>query len=187
MKLESPLDKLLRKYRINLVLSYVTPDINICDLGCGANPALLKHLSNIAAGKLVGIDRLVPNSAYTKIELRASDLNQMPLPIHAEEFDLITMLAVLEHLNNYHDVIGECSRGLKSGGKLILTTPSPMSKPLLEFLANLGIISYVGVYDHKKYFKKDEIFELLQKHYFTDIRVWNVACGLNTVALATKI
>jgi 2-polyprenyl-3-methyl-5-hydroxy-6-metoxy-1,4-benzoquinol methylase len=186
MKLESPFDQLLRKYRMNLVLPYVTSDMNICDLGCGVNPTLLKHLSNVTVGKLVGVDRLVLNSPSAKVELRASDFDQIPLPIDNAEFDLITMLAVLEHLDNYDAVINECFRGLKIGGKLILTTPSPRSKPILEFLANLGIVSYIGIYDHKKYFKEFEIFTLLQKYHFTDIRVWSVACGLNTVALATR-
>ena len=171
MKLESPVDKLLRKYRTNLVLPYVTSNMDICDLGCGANPVLLKYLSVVEAGRFVGMDNLVSNSFCGKIELRQADLNKMPLSMDDEEFDLITMLAVLEHLDEYSDVINECFRGLKRGGRIILTTPSPRSKPLLEFLANLRIISYAGIYDHKKYFKKEEIFGLLQQHGFTDIKV----------------
>lgn len=186
MKLESPIDKLLRTYRTNIIIPYVTPNMKVCDIGCGSNPTLLKYISTITTAKQVGIDRLVQNNTINNIELRAGDLDKTPLPISNGEFNLITMLAVLEHLNNYTEVINECYRGLKAGGKLILTTPSPRSKPILEFLANLRIISFVGIYDHKRYFKKTEIFALLQHHQFIDIKVWDVACGLNTVAVATK-
>ncbi|HBY56199.1 MAG TPA: hypothetical protein DEG23_05250 [Coxiellaceae bacterium] len=186
MRLESPIDKLLRYFRTKLVIPYVSPNMRICDLGCGVNPVLLKQLSTITVAKPVGIDFSVHNSSSANIELRMADLNKLPLPVNDKEFDLIIMLAVLEHLDNYYGVIIECFRGLKEGGKLMLTTPSPASKPLLEFLADLKIISRHGVYDHKKYFKKNEVFALLQQHGFIDIKIWSVACGLNTVAVATK-
>ena len=185
MKLESPIDKLLRYFRTKLVIPHVSPNMRICDLGCGANPVLLKHLATITTAKPVGLDFSVQNSSSTNIELRMADFNKLPLPISNKEFDLITMLAVLEHLDNYNEVISECFRGLKDGGKLMLTTPSPISKPILEFLADLKIISHHAIYDHKKYFKKNEVFDLLEKN-FIDIKVWSVACGLNTVAIATK-
>ncbi|MDR1057837.1 MAG: class I SAM-dependent methyltransferase [Coxiellaceae bacterium] len=186
MKLELPIDRFLRRLRTKLVLPYIIPNMNICDMGCGINQYLLRSLISIVQGKLVGIDSLILNKISNKMELRSADLEQVPLPVYDNEFDLITMLAVLEHLNTYDNIISECYRGLKIGGQLILTTPSPCSKPLLEFLADKGIISHFGVYDHKKYFRKEELFNLLQKHCFTNIKVWGVACGLNTVAIATK-
>ncbi|MBU0744992.1 MAG: class I SAM-dependent methyltransferase [Gammaproteobacteria bacterium] len=186
MKIESPIDRLLRKFRTNLVIPHITSNTLLCDIGCGANPTLLKQLSNTTINKSVGLDLLVPNNSFNNIELRKADFTQLPLPIKNGEFDLITMLAVLEHLDNYNEIINECFRGLKPRGKLLLTTPAPISKPLLELLANLRIISYTAIYDHKKYFNKHEIFDLLQNHGFTDIKVKSVAWGLNTVAIAIK-
>lgn len=186
MKLESPVDKILRNFRIKLVIPHIKPDIDICDIGCGGNPVLLNHLSNITTGKLVGLDLLVEDHYDNKIEFRKADIDKSPLPIKSEEFDFISMLAVIEHLNHYNEVISECFRSLKPGGKLLITTPSPISKPILEFFADLGVISKVGVYDHKRYFKKNEILSLLQKHGFNKPKVWSVACGLNIVGLAKK-
>ena len=167
-----------------LPISHIKPKMKICDIGCGANPVLLNYISDIIFNKPVGLDFCVENYEDKNIELRKTDLDKLPLPVKEGEFDLITMLAVLEHLNNYDEVIGECKRGLKDGGKLLMTTPSPLSKPILELLANLRIISKAAIDDHKQYFKKSEISDLLRKHGFTDIKVWSVACGLNTVALA---
>jgi len=186
MRIESLFDRFLRRLRTKLVAPYITQSLDICDIGCGVNQYLLKSLADVALGKLVGIDSLVANSLSHKIELRSANLEQEALPIDDHEFDLVTMLAVLEHLNGYDNVIRECYRGLKKEGRLILTTPSPYSKPLLEFLADMRVISYFAIYDHKKYFKKEELISLLYRHNFRDVKVWSVACGLNTVAMATK-
>lgn len=186
MDLELPMDKFLRSFRTKLVLPHVYPQMKICDLGCGINPILLGLLSRVVANKSVGIDICVQNSCAPNIELRTADLNKSPLPINDKEFDCITALAVLEHLDNYDEFIGECYRGLKNAGKLFVTTPSLLAKPILECLAKLGIISKTAIADHKKYFTKSELFILLQKHGFNNIKIWAVACGLNTVVLAEK-
>ena len=41
-------------------------------------------------------------------------------------FDVIVAAAIIEHLKNPGEMLGECSRILKSGGILIITTPHPL-------------------------------------------------------------
>lgn len=186
MDLELPMDRFLRSFRNKLVLPYICPQMKICDLGCGVNPTLLDHLSKVTDNKSVGVDICVRNSYAANIELRQADLNKSPLPLNDQEFDFITALAVLEHLDNYDEFIGECYRGLQNEGKLFITTPSPLARPILECLAKLKIISKAAICDHKKYFTQPELFVLLRKYKFRDIKIWTVACGLNTVVLAVK-
>lgn len=48
------------------------------------------------------------------------------LPYPEASFDLVLLTEVIEHLDNHRAAIGELSRVLKPGGRLILTTPNVM-------------------------------------------------------------
>ena len=75
------------------------------------------------------------------------------LPFKDNIFDIVTMLAVLGHLEYPFFIIKEIGRILKPRGKLILTIPSKNAKPVLELLAfELKIIDKNEITDHKKYY-----------------------------------
>jgi len=52
------------------------------------------------------------------------NLNDEKLPYKSNEFDIITAIEVIEHLENYRKVIRESFRILKDGGTIIITTPN---------------------------------------------------------------
>ena len=65
-------------------------------------------------------------------------------------FDVITMLAVLEHLPEHSlgEVTLACARYLKFNGTLILTIPSSSTDRLLRLLTRLKIIDGMSLEDH---------------------------------------
>jgi len=72
------------------------------------------------------------------------------LPFESESFDIVIMLAVLEHLSNSFFTMKETQRILKSKGRLVLIVPSKIAKPVLQFLAyRLHVISEREMRDHK--------------------------------------
>ena len=78
-------------------------------------------------------------------------------------------------------------RILKPGGKLVLTTPAPCSKPLLEFLAfRLKIISAEEIMDLKHYFSNSEIKDILNNYGFSEVPIKNFQFGFNQLAVGTK-
>ena len=78
--------------------------------------------------------------------------------------DCVTLIAVLEHLKKRERVLSECNRILKAEGKVLITTPAPVRKPILEFLSDkLHIVSPVEIKDHKDYFSKSELKSILEK------------------------
>lgn len=54
------------------------------------------------------------------------DLNK-DLPFPAESFDLVVCVEGIEHIENPHHLIREVRRVLKSGGRLVLSTPNVLS------------------------------------------------------------
>ncbi|MEO0291855.1 MAG: methyltransferase domain-containing protein, partial [candidate division WOR-3 bacterium] len=90
------------------------------------------------------------------------------LPFKEEKFDVVTSLAVFEHIerDKLLKIIKEIKRILKKGGILILSTPNFWTDFILKFLSNLKILSYEEIKEHKKLFSKKKLIELLIKGGF---------------------
>lgn len=160
------------------------------DLGCGRTAPLLRQL--IESGAVVrglGVD-LAPDYSVEsdKLKLLKADLNA-PLPIDTASVDLVLSLAVIEHLVAPELHLREVHRILKPGGTLLLTTPSPAGKPVLEFLAfRLGVIDRLEIEDHKIYFNGTMLRGALAQAGFRaeDAQVGTFQFGLNNSVTARR-
>ena len=176
------LDKVIAGIRLSRIGKYVREGDTILDLGCGWQAYLLRHLSDkIKYG--LGLDYDVEsNKILENVKIMKFDFYNK-FPFKDQTFDKVFMLAVLEHmeLDKIMDLFREIKRVIKKGGKLILTTPTPASKPLLEFLAfKMHIISRLEVSDHKKYYDEQDIYELAKKSGF-EIEIYKkFMLGLNS-------
>jgi ubiquinone/menaquinone biosynthesis C-methylase UbiE len=105
-----------------LVLDLLGPDMSLLDFGCGrAFPMAEKWLSTGA--KVCGIDPVADQSAVPEgAEVIEGGSEEMPFG--DQEFDVITSCAVLEHLEKPAKVFQEFYRVLKTGGRVVLLTPS---------------------------------------------------------------
>ena len=159
---EPILEPLLRKMRIRQVLPYLQkyPNCTLLDIGCGWEARLLRELEpHISRG--VGIDFKAPEIRTDRLET-VSTVLEMELPFPDCSFDMITILAVLEHLQHPEAILKEIKRLLRPGGGLLLTVPSWYAKPVLEFLAyRVGIINSEEIRDHKRYFNREDLFGLI--------------------------
>ena len=138
-----------------------------------ANPRILEEnqasLSSRAAQSGVAIHS--PNTQNLDSSVLAESTKEKPtppphklchLPFPNESFEIITMLAVLEHLHHPQAMLEEIARVLKPDGILLLTVPSHLAKPVLEFLAfRLKIVSEAEIRDHKRYYNKRDLRELV--------------------------
>lgn len=134
----------------------------LLDIGCGWEARLLQDIEPyISYG--YGIDFKAPIIETEKIKTFEYTM-QDKLPFENNSIDIVTMLAVLEHLTDPLAICKEISRILKRDGLLVITVPSKASKPVLEFLAyKLKIVSESEIRDHKEYFDKKSLFELFYK------------------------
>lgn len=86
------------------------------DIGCGWNAKFLSIIEPYI-DKGVGIDFKVPNMQTEKIKTIQTTLMDK-LPFEDSSFNVVTMMAVLEHLQNPLIIIKEIDRVLEGGGKI---------------------------------------------------------------------
>lgn len=179
-------DRLIAGMRYAKVKRLIPPGVVLCDLGCGFEGRFLRTLGNAIAGGY-GFDQKVDGIRLGNVILTPVKL-QDGIPLGDESVDCVTMLALLEHLDAPAAVMREVFRVLRPDGMVILTTPAPCSKPLLDFLAfRLRVISAEEIADHKHYFSAEEVKELLQATGFIKVRVQPFQFGLNQLAVGTKL
>lgn len=188
MKKDFLFEKFLAYLRYKKVVKHILKNSTVCDIGCGFNAQFLKKISPLIKQGF-GFDKNVQNYENSKFKLKKIKiLNQIPL--FSETIDIVTMLAVLEHLKNPQRILNECFRILRKNGELILTTPTPLAKPILEFLSfKLNLINSENIKEHKNYFHPDAIKQMLIQAGFknTNIKSKYFEFGFNNLIIAKKI
>jgi SAM-dependent methyltransferase len=165
----------------------------ILDIGSGAYPFFL--LTTRFSEKY-GIDKTFRASSQTgsknhSIELMYHDIeSEDPLPFNDEYFDVVTMLAIFEHImpQRLPKVFQEVYRVLKRGGLLIITTPACWTGFILRGMAMAGLVSSMEIEEHKGLHKADSIVDTLRQCGFTSdrIQLGYFELHMNTWATAMK-
>jgi ubiquinone/menaquinone biosynthesis C-methylase UbiE len=185
---EPVLEPLLRKMRIAKVLPLLRliPHCRLLDIGCGWEARLLLDVEPyIASG--VGIDCKAPLIRTEKLTTVRVRLNET-LPFMDNSFDVVSMLAVLEHLDCPESMLQEICRVLRPNGFLVGTVPSKIAKHVLEFLSyRLGIVNKDEIRDHKQYYNRGSIVALLTKTGFTDIKHQYFQFAMNNYFVASVL
>ncbi|MEO8429348.1 MAG: methyltransferase domain-containing protein [Verrucomicrobiota bacterium] len=141
------LDRVLQRWRIEKARPYISGGARVLDIGC-ADGALFRVLdSRIVEG--VGMDaNLGQPVRLGKIQLVPG---RFPRDLgDVGNFDVVTMLAVLEHVPpGEHAIIAKaCARLLRSAGRLILTVPSPNVDRILGGLKFVHLIDGMSIEQH---------------------------------------
>ncbi len=160
---KNPFEKLLQNMRFSKAKPYIKGDV----LDFGGNEGELKPF----------------------VEGEYTCVNYDHGPMEGKTFDSIISLAVIEHID-YEEVFKifrKFQAKLRNDGTIFLTTPTPASKPLLEFLANIGILEKQNIEEHKHYWNKEEIFELAKKNGFKILKYKKFQLGMNQYALFEKV
>lgn len=103
-----------------LIVSKNLGDGNICDLGADGSWTLPNAVKMGLKGEKHGIDFIIPEKDYGEIIMTKGDLMHTPYPDN--HFDFVTCMSVVEHACIFENVAKECSRIMKSGAKLIMST-----------------------------------------------------------------
>jgi 2-polyprenyl-3-methyl-5-hydroxy-6-metoxy-1,4-benzoquinol methylase len=98
----------------------------LLDVGCGSGErlALLKQLGWTVKG--IDLDHQAVAAARQKgLDADCGELKSMPYP--SESFDAVILSHVIEHVPHPVELLAECARLLKTGGRLVMLTPNAES------------------------------------------------------------
>lgn len=95
----------------------------VLDVGCGTG-ATLKALA--AYGTLTGLDKNAKAVEYSKKRVPEAKVIQGSFPggVPGKQFDIITILDVLEHLDEDQEALGKLAQHLAAEGITIITVPA---------------------------------------------------------------
>jgi SAM-dependent methyltransferase len=139
----------------------------ILDIGCGATPIFLLNTTfKYKYGIEITVESCLAreNIILKKLDLEKDDL----LPFESDFFDVVTMLAVFEHINpdKLAGVLKEIKRVLRPGARFIVTTPNPWAGKLLWLMAKLGLINSGKMKEHKGAYGKADIVRYFERAGF---------------------
>jgi len=160
------IDRIIYKMRCGKIINNLDFQNKIvADTGCGYNYMFLQSIKD-KIKMWYAVDLSLKESDNDKIKTIISDLNEgMLLP--DDSLDIVTSMAIIEHLSNPDQYIKECFRILKKWWFMIITTPSPLAKPVLEFMTyKLWLWSKEEIQDHKKYYDKRSLLTILSNNWF---------------------
>ncbi len=187
---EGILENFLAEQRYNVVRQVLSDFKNkdrVLDIGCGSYP---KFLISLDFKEKFGIDKYDYNFDNYKINFINFDLEKnKKLPFENNFFDVVTALALIEHLEEdaVKNLFFEVFRILKNKGIFIITTPSKISKPILELLSKIKITSKEEIEEHKKYYEIFEIYNLFELANFKNISVKLFEFGFNILGYGYKL
>jgi SAM-dependent methyltransferase len=166
----------------------------VLDIGCGFFPYFLTQTDfSEKYGLDKGIERDLRVELKKRHDLALVDVDvecSARIPFAADFFDVVTMLAVLEHIEPARvlRIVQEAERILKPGGVFIITTPAKWTKGLLRCLARMGMVSQVEINEHKASYSRKQVRAVLEEGGFsrTAIKLGYFELFMNIWAKARK-
>lgn len=192
----SPLDVFLAKQRYKTAIKKISSAQKtgrILDIGCGCYPFFLTVVN---FPEKFGLDKNIEPDAVNEMEKQGIALinhyieKEEKLPFADSSFDVVSMLAVFEHIDPklLVRIHREINRILKPGGLYVMTTPAFWTDGLLKFLAKLHLINGDSISEHKGSYSCSSISSVLQAAGFSEknVRSGHFELFMNNWATAIK-
>lgn len=105
--------------------------IRLLEVGAADGRTLEVIARSLGKGEYVGVEyndelRLSQSIHSDRIRLIGGDAMSLPAEIEDESFDVVSMLAILEHLPDPKRALAEALRVLKPGGIVVASCPNPI-------------------------------------------------------------
>jgi 2-polyprenyl-3-methyl-5-hydroxy-6-metoxy-1,4-benzoquinol methylase len=177
------LDYVIQSLRIRKALPYIPIGSDVLDIGC-ADGALFKMAGNKlrqGVGVDPGIDREIVSPNYRLIP--GTFPENIPLNLN---FDVITMLAVFEHLtlDNQTNIVRAIPTYLRGNGIVIMTIPSPQVDKILEWLKMVRLIDGMNLEEHHG-FNVQQVYQIMGTNFVLS-HFEKFQFGLNNLFVFTK-
>jgi len=176
------LSPILESWRMNEIKRFTIGN-RILDFGCGYG----KFATLIPDKEYIGIDIDLEVICSAK-QLHQNRKNVQfytleEFKMNNQLFDSIVLAAVLEHLDNPIQLLGELKSCLSKGGRIIITTPTPLANTILEFGSKFRLFSREAVEEHNHLFEKDDLTALSRQIGMKLERYERFELGMNQLAV----
>lgn len=141
-------DRILQRWRIRKASPFIRRGDRLLDVGCFDTSLIDAVRPRIASA--AGIDPLAEPVTRDGITIHRGAIPGTH-PFGPGEFDAITMLAVLEHIQDTDGLARECFRLLSPRGRVIITVPSPGVDHILAVLRFFRLIHGMSLEEHHGY------------------------------------
>jgi SAM-dependent methyltransferase len=185
------LSPFLTRARLSRVAKYVGG--RVLDAGCGYGELLDYLPAGVDSVTLLDRSperlprlqtRLSRGSTQTQFVLGDIGAGEVALP--SASFDTVVMAALLEHLKIPLAALRETRRLLKRGGKLVLTTPTPVGGRLHAYGSRLGLTYREAAEEHEQFFDDEGLRRLLNQEGFNCELYERFLLGMNQLVVARK-
>lgn len=148
------------------------------DVGC-ADGALFERFGGRISGG-IGIDPdATPATPRANVRIMRG---WFPADVPDERFDVITMLAVVEHLpeSAYADTGTAVARHLRPGGRLVITVPEPAVDRIVHLLGRVRLVDGMALHEHHG-FATEEVARIFEPHGLRLVAHRRFQLGLNNL------
>lgn len=177
------LSGILESWRLRTAASFIKAGDAVLDLACNEG-RLNDYLPPNC--DYVGIDigegaLALAKTRHPQREFVRADLTQ-PLPALGRDFDVIVMLAFLEHVAHPDQVLANAAYHLKTGGKIVITTPAPQGRKIHDFGARIGIFSRDAAEEHETFLDRPSLIRFSRDAGLNLLSYQPFMFGFNQVA-----
>jgi ubiquinone/menaquinone biosynthesis C-methylase UbiE len=149
------LDHVLQKWRYSVVDPLIPSGCDLLDIGGFDGSFLMRVYPKIRSG--VCIDPNLEDKRDGKILLVKARIDGV-LPFSDNSFDVITMIAVYEHLGRQRELItAEAFRVCRKNGLVLITVPSSAVDAILETLMKIRLIDGMSLEEHDHFNVSDTV------------------------------
>ncbi len=177
----------LRRARLGRIARNVRGK-HILDIGCDQGyliPFLPKDIEytgiDIDQAMLEKAIKNYPQYQFQQLALSVKTIDQ----IAQQNYDSITLAAILEHLDNPIDILKQLRNLLNPHGRIIITTPHAKSHRLLVLMAKCGLARN-DKHEHEHYIDHNMLLEVIRNNMFNLIKYKRFQFGLNQLWVLEK-
>jgi 2-polyprenyl-3-methyl-5-hydroxy-6-metoxy-1,4-benzoquinol methylase len=179
-----PLDRYLQNARIKRARPFVRNGDVVLDVGCADGTMFERWQRLIKHG--IGIDPILTSKQETGLYTLYPGMFPDGLP-KGLKCDLITMLAVLEHMPTEAQtkLQDACYELLNEGGRVVITVPSPQVDHVLHVLEKARLIDGMSMHEHYG-FEAADTLKLFTLPRFRLVEQRKFQLGLNNLFVFEK-
>jgi SAM-dependent methyltransferase len=182
------LTRRVQRARLAVALPHVSPGDRLLDLGCGLTdlPARFRSYVGCDRNPLVLSEMRArhPEAVFAAWDVDAAEPPSEVLA--GAPYDVVLMLAILEHLPSPARALSRAAALLGPGGRILATTPHPLGRLPLEAGARLGLLSRHADEEHEALLDRAALERAARSAGLELTSYARFLAGLNQLAVLTR-